>query len=128
MPIVYEGRFIRWQDMVPAPGLGLESSRLQECIQEINRSHITGVFGSSVWGFHESDLNALARVPHVETIHFWDVDLKNVDGLYALEGLTRFSVHPKRPAVDFSRLPKLKQLGLHHKPWAGSHGPCTRHP
>jgi hypothetical protein len=49
MPIAREGRFLRWPDMVPAPGLGLESSRLDECVQEINRGNVTGVFGSSVF-------------------------------------------------------------------------------
>src|SRR5512146_540318 len=73
MPIVRDGGFLYWPDMGPAPGLGLESSRLDECIEEINRRHITGVFGSSVWGFYESDLNVMARVPHVDAIWFWDV-------------------------------------------------------
>src|SRR6478752_8651560 len=102
MPIARDGRFLRWPDMVPVPGLGLESSQLAECVDEINRARITGVFGSSVFGFHEKDLNALASVPHVEAIHFWDVDLKNVDGVYALQGLTRWSGLAKRAAVDFS--------------------------
>ena len=116
MPIGREGRFLRWPDMGPAPGLGLESSRLDECVEEINRSRITGVFGSSVFNFRESNLDALARVPHVEAVHFWDVDLQNIDGLYALNGLLRFSVHEKRPPVDFSRLPKLNSLNWQYKP------------
>jgi hypothetical protein len=115
MPIAREGRFLRWPDMVPAPGLGLESSRLDECVQEINRCNVTGVFGSSVFNFYESDLNVLARIPHVEAIWFWDVELQNIDGLYALKSLAKFGVHPKRPPVDFSRLPKLKQLVWHYK-------------
>ncbi|HVY31550.1 MAG TPA: hypothetical protein VHB79_33585 [Polyangiaceae bacterium] len=115
MPIAREGRFLRWPDMQPAPGLGLESSRLDECVEQINREQITGVFGSPAFNFYESDLDVLARIPHVEAVWFWDVELKKIDGLYALSALTKFGVHPKRPAVDFSRLPKLKQLVWHHK-------------
>jgi 23S rRNA-intervening sequence protein len=114
MPIARERRFLRWPDMRPAPGLGLESSRLEECVQEINRGQVMGVFGSPVFNFYESDLNVLTRIPHVEAIWFWDVDLKNIDGLYALDALRKFGVHPKRPAIDFSKLPKLKQLVWHH--------------
>jgi hypothetical protein len=101
--------------MRPAAGLGLESSRLEECIQEISRSRVTSVFGSPVFGFHESDLDFLARVPHVNAVWFWDLALKNVDGLYALDALVDFGVHPKRPAVDFSKLPKLRRVVWEYK-------------
>ena len=101
--------------MRPAAGLGLESSQLDDCIEEISRSRLTSVFGSPSFGFHESDLNALARVPHVNAVWFWDVALKNVDGLYALDDLMEFGVHPKRPAIDFSKLPGLRRVVWEYK-------------
>ena len=115
MPIEREGQFLRWRDMTSAPGLGLESSQLDACVQEITRCHLTGVFGNPSFGFRESDLHVLTRLPHLEAVWFWDVELKNVDGLYALKGLQYFGVHPKRPAVDFSRLPTLKRLVWEYK-------------
>lgn len=101
--------------MRPAAGLGIESSQLDECVREIGRSHITSVFGSPAFGFHESDLDVLARVPHVNAVWFWDVALKNVDGLYALDELVEFGVHPKRPAINFSKFPKLRRVVWEYK-------------
>jgi len=116
MPIERAGRFLRWGDMRPSAGLGLESAQLEECIQEISRSRITSVFGNPGFGFHESNLDLLARVPHVTAVWFWDVALKNIDGLYSLHELVDFGVHPKRPAIDFSKLPKLKRVVWEYKP------------
>lgn len=115
MAIQREGQFLRWHDMRPAPGLGLESSQLDACVDEVNRCNIRAVFGNPAFGFRESDLHVLTRLPHLEAVWFWDVELQNVDGLYALDALTDFGVHPKRPAVNFSRLPRLKRLVWEYK-------------
>lgn len=115
MPIERDGQFLRWHDMRSADGLGLESSQLEECVQEIIRSRITGVFGNPAFGFRESDLNILTRLPHVNAVWFWDVELQNIDRLYSLTDLMDFGVHPKRPPIDFSRLPKLKRVVWEYK-------------
>lgn len=115
MPIARDGRFLRWHDMRSADGLGIESSQLEACVQEVIGSRIDGVFGSPSFGFGESDLNFLARTPHVHAVWFWDVELKNVDGLFSLQELLDFGVHPKRPPIDFSRLPKLKRMVWEYK-------------
>jgi hypothetical protein len=102
--------------MGSADGLGLESSQLEDCVQEVIRLQIAGVFGNPAFGFREPTLDILARVPHVRAVWFWDIELQNVDGLYALDGLLDFGVHPKRPPIDFSRLPKLKRVVWEYKP------------
>jgi len=89
---------------------------LSECIQEVLDKPYRGVFGSPHFGFYETTLDALLKVPHVEEIWFWDINLQDVDGVYTLKGLKSFGVQTKRPPVDFSRLPSLECLVVMHKP------------
>jgi hypothetical protein len=116
MPIEREGRFLVWRDMQHAPGLGLESAQLVQCVDEARNVPFKGVFGNPGFGFRELTLDVLNELHHVEAVWFWDVALRNVDALYSLTQLSHFGVHPKRPAIDFSRLRSLKQLVWFHKP------------
>jgi len=115
MAIKRDGRFLLWQDMPHTPGLGLESSQLAECIEEIRKVPFKGVFGHPSFGFHDVTLDALQAVPQTEAVWFWDVELRNIDALYSLTRLVYFGVHPKRPGIDFSRLPGLKRMVWFHK-------------
>lgn len=110
MPIAREDGFFRTNDLTHSSSLGIESSRLSECVTEVKRSHIRGVFGSPCFGFTGQNLDFLPEVEWVESVWFWDVNLKDIDGLYSLENLRHFGVHPKRPAIDFSRFKKLQKV------------------
>lgn len=116
MPIVRQGAFLVSQDLTAVPSLGLASSNLDACIQEAKSRPYLSVFGSPAFGFLEDSLSALDQLTQLEHIWFWDVSLKNIDALYGLSKLTSFGVHPKRPAIDFSRLRSLRQLVLTYKP------------
>lgn len=109
MPIALSDGFLQSDDLAPVPCLGMESHRLEECIDRVRRDRVKGVFGSPGFGFTGSNLDFLPRMPWLEAVWFWDVDLQNVDGLYALQDLRFFGVHPKRPAIDFSRFGKLRR-------------------
>lgn len=116
MPIEREGRFLVSRDLAEVPSLGLESANLSACIREARSRRYTGVFGCPSFGFKESSLDALAELPLLESVWFWDVSLKDVEGIYQLPLLKSFGVHPKRPAVDFSRLRTLQKVVWHYKP------------
>ena len=116
MPIARVGRFLVSPDKSPVPHLGLETDILALCVEECLGHPYKAVFGTPSFGFRESDLDCLTRLQHLEAIWFWDVALKNVDALYTLPKLQFFGVHPRRPAVDFSRLPTLKSLVWIYKP------------
>jgi len=88
---------------------------LDACVKEANRREVYGVFGNPTFGFREENLNFLAKLSRIRSIWFWDVDLRDVSGLYELPELRSFGVHTKRPAVDFSRLKKLETIVWHHK-------------
>jgi hypothetical protein len=115
MAIEREGRFRVWRDMPRGPGIGLDSSLLAACIEEARRVPFKGVFGNPFFGFREDTLEALEALPDIEAVWFWDVELRNVDTLYELPKLTYFGVHPKRPAIDFARLPTLERLVWFYK-------------
>lgn len=119
MPIGRDGHFLVWRDMPHTPGLGLESSHLAECLAEIRRVPFRGVFGHPMFGFRETTLEALEGLPEIEAVWFWDVELSDVDTLYSLTRLSYFGVHPKRPAIDFARLPTLKRMVWMYKPSDG---------
>ena len=107
MPIGREDGFFQSHDSGLGSRLGIESSRLIECVAQIGQNRIKGVFGAPSFGFNGVDLDFLTDVPWVEDLWFWDINLKNIDGLYALRDLRYFGVHPKRPPIDFSCFPRL---------------------
>lgn len=116
MPIQREGEFLWTHDLGISSSLGIESARLDVCVAEAARRRVGGVFGHPTFGFAQDDLDFLARLPRLDQVWFWDVALRNIDGLYALAGLRYFGVHPKRPAVDFSRFPMLEHVVWIHEP------------
>lgn len=116
MPIERVGEFWISQDlMMNTPALGLESSQLEACVRKARDDHFKVVFGHHSFGFQEKSLDVLRELPWLEGIWFWDVDLKDIDGVYALNNLKHFGVHEKRPAIDFSKLPEIEHLTLHYK-------------
>ena len=116
MPIAREGRFLISRDLAHTPCLGIESAMLGVCIEEVRVRQFKGAFGSPGFGFFETTLDALRDLPELEAVWFWDIELQNIDALYELSALQLFGVHPKRPAVDFARLPSLRRFVWTHKP------------
>lgn len=115
MPITREEKFLISRDLSHVPSLGIESAMLRECIEEIHTQRFKAVFGSPPFGFKETTLDFLNEMKDLESVWFWDVDLKNIDALYGLSSLTHFGVHDKRPAMDFARLPLLQNMTWIHK-------------
>ncbi len=115
MPIAREDGFWVTHDLVHGTCVGVESDRLPKCVARIQRDHIKGVFGHEQFGFTGSNLNFLTEVPWVEAVWFWDVALECIDGLYALDRLVHFGVHPRRPPIDFSCFPRLQRVVLEPK-------------
>jgi hypothetical protein len=111
-----EGEFLWTRDLGIVPSIGLESAQLDACIAEATARRATGVFGSPAFGFDETSLDCLRRLPWLTQVWFFDVNLANVDGLYALTELRYFGVHPGRPPIDFSAFPKLETVGWVHNP------------
>jgi hypothetical protein len=72
------------------------------------------VFGAPSFNFKEDNLDFLAGLPTLQKIWFWDIKLRDVNGVYGLAQLRDFGVHPKRPGIDFSRLATLEQVVLEY--------------
>jgi hypothetical protein len=113
MPIARVGKFLETPDLGITYSLGIESGMVDDCIEEIQRRGIQGVFGSSCFGFREETLDFLNRIPATEQVWFWAIDLKDTSGLYALGELRRFGIHERRAPIDFSRFPKLHSMVWH---------------
>src|SRR5688572_13949865 len=116
MPISREGDYLLDRQGPFGTTLGLESSHLAACIAEVHKRRYQGVFGSGGFDFRESSLDALAELPPLQSIWFWDVALKSVAGLYAQPTLRSMGVATqKRPVIEFSRLPALESLVWFYK-------------
>jgi hypothetical protein len=115
MPIKREGKFYISHDLAHVTCLGIESSQIDLCIKRVNKNGIKGVFGFPGFGFDEINLDFLKEIPWVEAIWFWDIKLKDIEGIYSLKNLISFGVHPKRPPVDFSSFSRLKKLVIEPK-------------
>ena len=97
-----------WNDyMDGAPGLGLDSDRVDQCVAYYHEQGYRGLFGSPSFGFHHDDLDFLARMTTAKWLWFWDVSLRNVDAIYELTALEHMGVNPKRPGIDFRRFATL---------------------
>jgi hypothetical protein len=112
MPIARENGFLHSHDSGLGTRLGIESDKLKECIEYAKCIGIRGVFGAPSFGFLESDLDFLAELPWIEDVWLWDINLKDIEGLYELEDLRYLGVEPKRPPIDFGHFAKLQTAVL----------------
>ena len=110
MAIERKDNFLVDTDLAGRLSVGIESENLSACVEETRRKNAAGVFGAPCFGFEEDNLDFLGDLPGLEKIWFWDVKLGDVGGVYQLENLKSFGVHPNRPGIDFSHLATLEEL------------------
>lgn len=115
MPIAKEDGFFLTHDLAHTTCLGIESEHIAACVERIRETRTCGVFGSPGFGFHCKKVDFLREIPWVEAVWFWDICLDDIDGLYSLENLRYFGMHPKRPPIDFGRFPRLKKAVIEPK-------------
>lgn len=108
MPIERYGEFLETSDLGITHSLGIESHIIDRCISEVRRRSIKGVFGCPMFGFKQEDMDFMTSIPLVEQLWFWEVALKNIDGIYSLERLKYFGIQDKRPSIDFSKFLDLE--------------------
>tara|TARA_R110002096_G_scaffold16106_20_gene55105 strand:+ start:27111 stop:27821 length:711 start_codon:yes stop_codon:yes gene_type:complete len=108
-----ENGFLTGWGPAGADSIGIESSRIDECVAEIQRRRVKSIFGAPYLGFEEDTLDFLRQIPFVERMWFNDVKVRDIDGLYSVAKLKFFGVFPKRPGIDFSKLPDLEELIIH---------------
>lgn len=113
MPIERLGKYLETADLGITPSLGIETTQMESCIREIQDRQILGVFGCPVFGFKQEDLDFLNQIPFIQQVWFWEIGLKEISGLYSLKDLAYFGIHEKRPAIDFSKFPKLQKAVWH---------------
>lgn len=116
MPIEFpqgdEG-FILWPDAYHTPSLGIESARLPECIAEVKRRGLKGVFGTVPF-FEQESLDFLSDLPSLEAVEFYDVPLRSISGVYGLSQLRYLRLTERRPPLDLTRLPSLRGFVWNH--------------
>lgn len=112
MPIALEDSgFYEWHEPInPVPALGIDSARIDETIACYHERPFRGLFGHKGFGFDQKNLDFLPEVSNAIYLWLWDIALDNIDGVYSLCELTHMGIHPKRPGIDFSRLPALRNV------------------
>jgi len=120
MPIALENGFHVSHDLAHVSCLAIDSHRLAACVAALESRQMKGILGNPRYGFVGSDFDFMKGLPWIEVVWFYDVNIKNIDGLYSLRGLQHFGVHPKRPSIDFSRFPELRKVVIEPRP--GDHG------
>src|SRR5688572_4079622 len=116
MPIEWANRgngFILWPDAYYTPSLGIESDRLRECVAEVQRRKLRGVFGTVPY-FREEALDFLSELPELEAVEFWDVPLRSISALYGLGDLRYLRLTEQRPPLDLTQLRSLRVLVWNH--------------
>lgn len=104
--------FYEWGDP-PKARLGADSARLDECIAYYHSADFVGWFGTGTFGFDQDNLDFLTQTPEAKNLWFWDVNLRDIDGVYALTELDSVGIHPKRPGIEFTKFPCLRQVVNH---------------
>jgi len=115
MPIERVGDFLVTETLGITPSVGIESSRITECIAEAKAKY-SGIFGSPSFDFREDNLDFLKELPEIKQLWFWDCKLASIDGIYHLKDLEYCGVMDQRPGIDFSKFPRLKQVVAHWNP------------
>ena len=110
MAIQRVGDFLEDTDLDGVLSIGIETNNLSNCVHEVKKRNAKGVFGSPSFGFKQDNLNFLTDLPYLEKIWFTEVNLIDIQGIYALKRLKHFGVLPKRPGIDFSQLSNLEVL------------------
>jgi len=100
-------------DVDGVPSVGVESDRLDDCIDYYQRKGFRGLFGHPEFGFREKNLDFLKRTRNATWLWFWDVSLNQIDALYELKDLEYVGINPQRPGIDFSRFPRLRTAVNH---------------
>lgn len=90
--------------------LGIDSDNIKGCIEEYNTGNYEGIFGNYGFGFKEDNFDFLHELTNVKSIWFWEVNLKNTEGIYTLDSLGSFGLHGKRNGINFAKFPNLKVL------------------
>lgn len=104
-----------WPDAWETPAIGLDTERLQQCIEEVRARCLSGVFGRHP-EFQEADISCLLELPDLTEVQLWDITLKDISAIYGLPKLTHFRISGKRPPIDFEKLTSVQHLVLeHHK-------------
>ncbi len=93
--------------------IGIESDRVDQCIEHYHTGNFGGVFGHPSFGFRGVDLDFLKMCSSASRVWFWGCSFSNVDGLYELPELAYCGVMEKRPGIDFSRFKHLHTLVSH---------------
>ena len=114
MPIARDDEgFLYCGDAWGGPALGLESNRLQICIDQILARKIEGVFGRSP-EFYDTDMNCLVQLQQISSLQLWDVTLRDIGKLYMLDKLRFFRLSGKRPPLELARLKKVQNLVIEY--------------
>ena len=93
--------------------VGVESIRLNQCLDYARSISASGLYGHPFHGFFEKDLDFLSDYSGFECISFIpDKKFESIDGVYFLKNLKDFSIFEKRPGIDFSKLSGLEKLNI----------------
>ena len=102
--------FYFWADADETPALGIETARLQACIDEVSNRELSGVFGTQPY-FEGGDLEFIRQMPNLVSVEFWDVTISDLSALYDLARLRFLRLSDcKRPGLEFDRLSHLQRL------------------
>jgi len=105
-----EDGFYFWADAEETPALGIETDRLQACIDEVSNRELSGVFGTQPY-FEGGDLEFLRQMRNLVSVEFWDVTISDLSALYDLARLRFLRLSDcKRPGLEFGRLSHLQRL------------------
>jgi len=105
-----ENGFYFWSDAHQTPSLGIETERLQDCIDELLRRGLSGVFGTTPH-FQGGDLGFVRQMPDLESVEFWGVPISDLSALCDLAHLRFLRLFDgKRPGLDFGRLSQLQGM------------------
>ncbi|CAA0110602.1 Uncharacterised protein [BD1-7 clade bacterium] len=108
--------FYQIENQAHVPCIGIETDRMQACVEGIKRLDAKGIFCSPYHRFHANNLAFLKSMPMLEAVLLRDTQIADVNAIYDMAHLTYFRCNHKRPPMDFGRLQTLKTLVLEPVP------------
>ncbi|MES2733415.1 MAG: hypothetical protein V4714_16840 [Bacteroidota bacterium] len=90
--------------------IGITSEKINECRVKYQMEDFNGIFGNPSFGFKEDTFDFVNGFVNVKMVHFWDIAVSNLSGLYQSPEIEYLSVMGSKPGIDFSHFPNLKTV------------------
>jgi protein phosphatase 1 regulatory subunit 7 len=109
----------------PDENIAVESERLDQYVNYINKNNIKYVTVSLFWGYKQKDISFISKCPTIECLGLSSPLINDYSPIYNLKQLKWLRVDDPQNIVDLAQLPALEELHIDHHKHIQNLGRCS---